>query len=269
MTAWIFYLLITFNFRVFYLVVARPSAFRIFERFYLVPTKSTIFYLVAGRYTPSYLSIFRLFEIQNETFPLFHFSFINFSKLILHTFRPEPCTTSFRPRNPLSPTCLPLVSHLSPTCPPVVSHLSPTWLPLVFHLTPTFLALVSHLSPTCLPLVSHLSSTSLPLASHLPPTCLSLVCHLSPTCLPLVSHLLPLVSHLSCFPLVFHLSVSHLSPMCLPLGILELCLLRLVFHLSPSLACLLLCVSHRPSPCFPSCSQDILYIQNFSCVFSE
>ena len=29
---------------------ARPCVFRVFEIFYLVPTKSTIFYLLAGRY---------------------------------------------------------------------------------------------------------------------------------------------------------------------------------------------------------------------------
>ena len=80
----------------------------------------------------------------------------------------------------LSPACLPLVSRVSPCVslcallpqfsiyrdpvPPClrVSYLSPTCLPLVSHLSPTCLPLVSHLSPTCLPLVSHLPLLCLP-----------------------------------------------------------------------------------------------------------
>ena len=39
--------------------------------------------------------VFRLFEIHKDTFPLFDFSFFGFLRLILHTFRLEPCSTSF------------------------------------------------------------------------------------------------------------------------------------------------------------------------------
>ena len=75
----------------------------------------------------------------------------------------------------LSPTCLPLVTHLSPT---LVSH---TCLP---HLSPTLGSLGHmglHLSPPCLPLVSHsgcLGPHEFTLVSHLSPT---LVSPLSPT----------------------------------------------------------------------------------------
>ena len=51
-------------------------------------------------------STFRLFEIQNETFPLFDFSFFDFLKLIFDTFRLEPCSTSFLP------SMMPPSSHL-------------------------------------------------------------------------------------------------------------------------------------------------------------
>ena len=56
-----------------YLVGARPCVFRVFEIFYLVPTKSTIFYLVAGRYTGK--------PLHRET--LTHRSF--YTQKLLHT----------------------------------------------------------------------------------------------------------------------------------------------------------------------------------------
>ena len=65
-------------------------------------SKSILFDFSTFRNFTFRLFAFRLFEIQYETLPLFDFLFFDFSKLILHTFRLEPCITSFLPRTPLN-----------------------------------------------------------------------------------------------------------------------------------------------------------------------